>query len=171
MILERLIIFLIWFLIIVILISILFYNKLRVRDFYFSPNSSVADFPGDAIQYTATSDSYFTTRITNAGDLTFRPLYSDRNRYISGGLVLLTYSTAAREEYYRIRVMNGSVKLSEAIYRIDPKLCYNNVNFSVDKGEDRKITFEIQKVNNKTNKTIIGTPSGINLVKAWSYYY
>lgn len=171
MILDWLIIFLIWFLIIIIFISIIFYNRLRVRDFYFSQNSSVADFPGDAIQYTATTDSYYTTRITNPGDLTFRPLYSDRNRNISGGLVLLTYSTATAEGYYRIRVMNGSTKLSEAIYRIDPKLCYNNINFSVDKGENRKITFDIQKVDNKTNAVIAGAPTGINLVKAWSYYY
>lgn len=170
MILDWLILFLIWFILIVILISIIFYNRLRIRDFYFSPNSS-AVIPGDLIEYTATTDSYYTTRITNAGDLTFRPLYSDRNKYISGGLVLLTYSTETSEKYYRIRVMNGSTKLSEAVYRIDPKLCYNNINFSVEKGDDRKITFEIQKIDNKTNQVIAGVPSGIRLVKAWSYYY
>jgi len=141
-----------------------------VRDYYFSPNSANAT-PGDALAFTATTDSYFTTHITTAGDLTFRPLYSDRNRNISGGLVLLTYSTVNTEQYYRIRVMNGTEQLSEGVYRIDPNLCYNNINYSSDKGDDRKITFEIKQVDNKTNKVITGTPTDINLVKAWSYYY
>jgi len=129
----------------------------------------VADFPGDAIQYTATTDSYYTTRITNPGDLTFRPLYSDRNRSISGGLVILTHAT--KEEYYRIKVMNGSTQLSEGIYRIDPELSYNKINFSADKGENRQLTMQFQLVDNKTGKTKAGAPTGINLVKAWAYYY
>lgn len=171
MLFDWLIIFLIWFVLIILLISIVFYNRLRVRDFYFSPKSSSA-IPGDPIVFTTTTDSYYTTHITTAGDLTFRPLYSDRKRNISGGLVLLTYSIASTEEYYRIKVMNGTKQLSEGVYRIDPKLCYNNVNFSVDEGDDRKITFQIQKYDIKTQKST-GKPSTniIRLVKGWSYYY
>ena len=170
MLFDWLIIFLIWFILIILLISIIFYNRLRIRDYYFSSNSS-SETPGDVVVFTSTTDSYYTTHITTAGDLTFRPLYSDRNRSISGGLVLLTYSTSSTEQFYRIRVMNGSKQLSEGVYRIDPKLCYNNVNFSVDKGDDRKITFQIQKYDVKTQQVVSGAPSGIRLVKGWSYYY
>lgn len=168
---DWLIIFLIWFILIILLISIIFYNRLRVRDYYFSTNSS-DETPGDLIVFTPTTDSYNTTHITTEGDLTFTPLYVDRKRNISGGIVILTHSSATAEEFYRIRVMNGSKQLSEAVYRIDPGLCYNTLNFSVDKGDDRKLTFQIQKYEPKTQEAkleAIGT--NIRLVKASVYYY
>lgn len=166
---DWIILFLIWFILIILLISIIFYNRLRIRDYYFS-SSSVNGIPGDAITFTQSGDYYTTSTATS--DLVFRPLYSDRKRNISGGLVLLTYSTTNAEEYYRIKVVDSNNNmLSEGIYRIDPKLCYNNINFSIDKGDNRQISFQFQKVDNKTNKTVTGSPSQINLVKAWSYYY
>lgn len=164
---DWLIIFLIWFILIVLLISIIFYNRLRVRDYYFSNETN-----GDTITFTQNGD-YYTTAV-GANNIVFQPLYSDRNRSISGGLVLLTYSTTSAEEYYRIRVMDGTTQLSEGVYRIDPKLCYNNINFSSKKGDNRQITFEFQKYDRKTQKVVPGTPAAhadINLVKAWSYYY
>ena len=85
-----------------------------MRDYYFSPNSSGAT-PGDALAFTATTDSYFATHITTAGDLTFRPLYSDRNRNISGGLVLLTYSTVNTEKYYRNKAFLINYKYKPSI--------------------------------------------------------
>jgi hypothetical protein len=168
MVFDWLIIFLIWFILIVLLISIIFYNRLRVRDFYFSDNSAKAT-PGDVINFPQNGD-YYKMQI-GTDDLVFRPLYVDRKRSISGSLVLLTYSTATTEEYYRIRVMNGSKQLSEAVYRIQPKLCYNDINFSVDKGDDRQLTLQIQKYDRKTQKAVAGAPTGIRLVKGWSYYY
>jgi len=67
--------------------------------------------------------------------------------------------------------MNNNKQVSEGVYRIDPKLGYNTVNFSVEKGENRKLTFEIKQVDRKTNKVILDEPTNINLVKAWAYYY
>ena len=167
---DWLIIFLIWFILIILLISIIFYNRLRVRDFYFSDNAAKAT-AGDSITFTQDgSTGYYKTQLSSE-DIVFRPLYIDRNRNISGGLVILTYSTTNTEQFYRIRVMNGSKQLSEGVYRIDPKLCYNNINFSVDKGDDRKLTFQIQKYDVKKQEVVSGPPSGINLVKGWSYYY
>jgi len=162
MIFDWLIIFLIWFILIILLISIIFYNRLRVRDYYFSNETD-----GDAITFTQSGD-YYTTAI-GANKIAFQPLYSDRNRSISGGLVILTHAT--KEEYYRIKVMNGSTQLSEGIYRIDPELSYNKINFSADKGENRQLTMQFQLVDNKTGKTKAGAPTGIKLVKAWAYYY
>lgn len=161
---DTLIIFLIWFILLVLLISIIFYNRLRLRDYYFSNETN-----GDALTFTQNGDYYKTA--VGANNIVFQPLYGDRNRDISGGLVVLTYSTASTEEYYRIRVMDGTTQLSEGVYRIDPKLCYNNINFSAKKGDNRQISFEIQKYNRKTQEVVSGAPSGINLVKAFSYYY
>ena len=166
MLFDWLIIFLIWFILIVLLISIIFYNRLRVREFYFSENSAKAT-PGNPINFPQSGD-YYKMQI-GTDDLVFRPLYIDRKRNISGGLVLLTY--ADKEEYYRIRVMNGSKQVSQAVYRIQPKLCYNTINFSADKGDNRQLTLQIQTYDRKTQKAVTGAPTGINLVKAWSYYY
>jgi len=168
MLFDWLIIFLIWFILIILLISIVFYNRLRVRDFYLSDDSAKAT-PGTDITFHQSGD-YYKMRIAT-DDIVFRPLYVDRKRNISGSLVLLTYSTVTTEEYYRIRVMNGSKQVSEAVYRIQPKLCYNTINFSADKGDDRQLTLEIQKYDIKTQKAVAGAPTGIKLVKGWSYYY
>ena len=161
---DWLIIFLIWFILLVLLISIIFYNRLRVRDYYFSNETN-----GDALTFTQNGDYYKTA--VGANNIVFQPLYSDRNRDISGGLVVLTYSTASTEEYYRIKAMDGTKQLSEGVFRIDPKLCYNIINFSAKKGDNRQISFEIQKYDRKTQKVVSGAPTGINLVKAFSYYY
>jgi len=161
---DWLIIFLIWFILILLLISIVFYNRLRVREFYFSNKAE-----GESIIFSPSADKYYKTKIVDI-PISFSPLYIDRNRSISGSLVLLTYSDNP-EQYYKIRVMNHNKQVSEGVYRIDPKLGYNTVNFSVDKGENRNLTFEIKQVDRKTNKVITGLPTKINLVKAWAYYY
>ena len=156
----------IWFILIIILISIVFYNRLRVRDYYFSNEAG-----GDLMNFGAvTSEGYYPATVL-ANPLEFRPLYSDRNRKISGGLVILTNSTT--KKFYNIRVMYDSKQLSQGVYRIDPGLCYNNINFSVDKGDDRKLTLSFQECDPNTGLVKVDNtkPTGINLVKAWSYYY
>jgi len=162
---DWLIIFLIWFILILLLISIVFYNRLRVREFYSSNNAE-----GESIIFHPSADKYYNTKIGTT-PISFSPLYIDRNRSISGSLVLLTYSSNNTGQYYKIRVMNNNKQVSEGVYRIDPKLGYNTVNFSVEKGENRKLTFEIKQVDRKTNKVILDEPTNINLVKAWAYYY
>lgn len=158
---DWLIIFLIWLILIIILVSIIFYNRLRVRDYYFSNTTD-----GDTVTFTQNGD-YYSTAI-GGNDLAFKPLYKDRNRNISGGLVLLSSSTS--QEYYRIKVVNGTKKLSEGIYLVEPGLTYNTLNFSVDKGDNRALKFEAQKYNVKTQKVETGSPN-MKLVKAWAYYY
>ena len=151
---------------ILILISIAFYNRLRVRDYYFSNEKE-----GDALIFTAKPDDYHQLNVAASKPLTFLPLYTDRKRSIKGELVLLTFSKNTSSEFYRVKVMNGTDKLSEGIYRIDPRLCYNSINFSCPSGNKRELTIQIQKYDVKLQKPITGTPANINLVKAWSYYY
>jgi len=154
---------LIIFLYIIILLSILFYDRLRIRDYYFSNTAT-----GDAVTFTQTGD-YYTFEPQAGADLTFIPLQKDKKRKISGSLVLLT--NADSTGYYRIRVMNGTEQLSEGIYRIDQGLGYNSVNFTAPANDSRNLVIRIQKFDKNTNLGVAGQPTGIRLVKAWSYYY
>lgn len=168
--LEGLILFLLFFLLILIILSFIFYYRVKSREYY-SSNKTL----GDGITYTTTADNFHRLRVVGVGDgdgdLEFLPFYEDRKRKIRGKLVLSTYSSSASINHYRIRVMNGSEKLSEGIYEIKPNMDYNYINYKVKGNDNRKLTIEIQKYN-KTSKTADTTvPTGINIVRAYGYYY
>lgn len=170
--LEGLILFLLFFLLILIILSFIFYYRVKSREYY-SSNKTL----GDGITYTTTADNFHRLRVDGVGvgdgdgDLEFLPFYEDRKRKIRGKLVLSTYSSSASINHYRIRVMNGSEKLSEGIYEIKPNMDYNYINYKVKGNDNRKLTIEIQKYN-KTSKTADTTvPTGINIVRAYGYYY
>lgn len=147
---------------VLIILSIAFYDRVRVRDYYFSNTAT-----GDAVTFNATGDYY--DFVVNGTDLTFVPLYKDRKRKIRGSLVLLTNANST--DYYRIRVMNGSEQLSENVYRIDQGLGYNSINFTAPANDSRNLVLRIQRYNTSTQSASTVAPTGINLVKAWSYYY
>ena len=137
--LHGLILFLLFFLLFLILLSLIFYYRVKSREYYFINTTT-----GTNLGYTTTSDNFHRLQVGGA-DLEFLPFYEDRKRKIRGKLVLTTYSTSASTDYYRIRVMNGTDKLSEGIYEIKQNMDYNYINFKVDGKDNRKLTIEIQK--------------------------
>jgi hypothetical protein len=164
---DGLLIFLLFFIFFLILLSIVFYQRIRVRDYFLTNNPT-----GTAITFQPTTDNYFTIRTGPAApDLQFIPINEDRKRTIRGRLVLLTYTTNTTSEFYRIRVMDGTKKLSEAIYRIEPQMCYNSINFTAPRGDRRILTIDVQKYNPTTQNVINTAPTNINLVKAYGWYY
>jgi len=163
---DYLILFLLFFLLFLILLSLIFYNVIKTREYFFTNTTE-----GKALSYDTTSDNFHKLKETDVGVLEFLPFHIDRKRRIRGNLVLTTYSTNTETQYFKVRVMNGSDKLSEGIYEIKPKMDYNYINFRVDGKDDRKLTIDIQKYNKSTQKSDTSTPTGINLVKAYGYYY
>ena len=106
MFLDSLFFILIIVLFIIIIISIAFYGRVRVRTYYTSNVST-----GDNITFTPQSNGFFT--ISPLGNqLDFIPLQVDRNRKINGRLVLLVNSTNTSENFYKVRVMNGTSQVS-----------------------------------------------------------
>ena len=163
---DSLFFIIIWIILILLLIAIVAYGNVRVRTFYTSNASG-----GAALLFTASTNSYF--RIDTAANtpLRFLPLYQDRKSKIRGRIVILTNSSSTSVNYYRIRAMNGSTVLSEGVYKIEPNLDYNSVNFVAASGDNRQIQLEIQQYNNVTETVVAGAPTGLNLVQAYAWYY
>lgn len=162
--LDGLILFLLFFLLFVILLSLIFYYRVKSREYY-----SSNDTLGNTITYTAVDN--FHRLGVNGKDLEFLPFYEDRKRKIRGKLFLNTYSTNTSIRYYKIRIMNGSDKLSEGIYEIKPKMDYNYINFKVDGKDNRKLTIHVQNYNKSTQTTDTIQPTGLSILKAYGYYY
>lgn len=163
---DYLILFLLFFLLFLIILSIIFYNVIKTREYFFTSTTQ-----GDALSYDKTSDNFHKLKTNNTTILEFLPFYEDRKRRVRGNLVLTTYSTNTETQYFKIRVMNGSDRLSEGIYEIKPNMDYNYINFKVDAKDNRRLTIDVQKYNKTTQTADTTTPTGINIVKASGYYY
>ena len=163
---DSLFFIIIWIILILLLIAVIAYGNVRVRTFYRSNSSG-----GDPLSFTASTNSYF--RIDTGANipLRFLPLYQDRKSKIRGRIVILTNSSSTSVDYYRIRAMNGSTVLSEGVYKIEPNLVYNSVNFVVAPGDNRQIQLEIQRYNNATETVLTGQPTGLSIVQAYAWYY
>lgn len=162
---EYLISFLLFFLLFLIILSLIFYNVIKTREYFFTSTTQ-----GTALTYDTTPDNFHKLK-QDGNVLEFLPFYEDRKRRIRGNLVLTTYSTNTETQYFKIRVMNGSDRLSEGIYEIKPNMDYNYINFKVDAKENRKLTIDIQKYNKTTQTADTTLPTGLNIVKASGYYY
>ena len=162
--LYHLILFLLFFLLILILLSLIFYYRVKAREYYFTSTTT-----GSALTYDASGD--FHKLRVDGNLLEFLPFYEDRKRKVRGKLVLTTYSTNTESQFFKIKVMNGSEKLSEGTYEIKPRMDYNYINFKVDGKDNRRLTIDIQKYNRTTQQSDTTTPTGLNLVKAYGYYY
>ena len=165
MFLDSLFFILIIVLFIIIIISIAFYGRVRVRTYYTSNVST-----GDNITFTPQSNGFFT--ISPLGNqLDFIPLQVDRNRKINGRLVLLVNSTNTSENFYKVRVMNGTSQVSEGIYSINRNMSYMSINFEASASNNRTLSIQIQGYDPKTKQSITATPANLNLVQAYSWYY
>ena len=162
--LNGLILLLLFFLLFLILLSLIFYYRVKSREYYSSNNTL-----GDTITYPAVGN--FHRLGVNGNDLEFLPFYEDRKRKIRGKLFLNTYSTNSSIRYYKIKIMNGSENLSEGIYEIKPRMDYNFINFKVDGKDDRKLTIHVQNYNKTNQSTDTVQPVGLNILKAYGYYY
>lgn len=162
---DYLISFFLFFLLFLIILSLIFYNVIKTREYFFTSTTQ-----GDALTYDTTSDNFHKLK-QGENLLEFLPFYEDRKRRVRGNLVLTTYSTNTETQYFKIRVMNGSDRLSEGIYEIKPNMDYNYINFKVDAKDNRRLTIDVQKYNKTTQTADITAPTGLNIVKASGYYY
>lgn len=154
---------LLWVIIILLLISLIFYNNVRVRNYFFT---NTAD--GEGLTFNAATDNYYDVFYDTSKPLEFIPLYQDRKSTINGGLVLLTKGTV--EEFYQVRVMDGSNVLSTSLQKVRPGPSYIRMTFTAGSGNNRKLRLEVRKYDAKLQKFISGQPS-FNLISAWAYYY
>ena len=148
-----------------LLITIIFYNNVRVRKYFFT---NVSD--GDGLVFQQSTDNYYNVSYDNDNNkpLEFVPLYEDRKSKINGGLVLLTKGTV--EEFYQVKVMDGTDVLSTSLQKVRPGPSYMRMTFTSGSGDNRKLRIQVRKYDTKLQKFIVGDPS-FNLISAWAYYY
>ena len=170
--LDSLILFLLFFLLFLIFLSLIFYYRVKAREYYYTNTVT-----GDALVYTPTDNLYRLQAQPVAGgaaavaDLVFTPFYEDRKRTIRGRLVLTTNSSNTASQFFTVRVMDGPTQLSKGVYEIKPNIDSNYIYFKANPGDTRSLTVEIQKYNPKTQLTDFTRPTGLNLVHARGYYY
>lgn len=148
---------------ILLLIAIIFYNNVRVRKYFFTNEEE-----GVALDFDATTDNYYVLNRENNKPLDFIPLYQDRKSKIRGGLVLLTKGTV--EEFYQVKVMDGTDILSTSIQKVRPGPSYIRMTFTAGSGDNRKLRIQLRKYDTKLQRFVAGVPS-FNLISAWAYYY
>jgi len=163
--LDSLILFLLFFLLFLIFLSLLFYYRVKAREYY-STNVTT----GSTLSYIPTADGFHRLQNPDAGDLSFTPFYEDRKRTIRGRLVLTTNSTAA-SQFFTVRVMNGTTQLSKGVYEIKSNIDSNYIYFKAKPGDTRSMTVEIQNHDPKTQEPNNAEPTALSLVHARGYYY
>jgi len=154
---------LLWLILILLLISLIFYNNVRVRNYFFTNTAQ-----GDDLNFTLSTDNYYTVSYDTNKPLEFIPLYQDRKSTINGGLSLLTEGSV--DEFYQVRVMDGSKVLSTSLQKVRPGPSYMRMTYTSGSGNNRKLRIQLRKYDTKLQKFIAGQPS-FKLISAWAYYY
>ena len=146
-----------------LLITIIFYNNVRIRKYFFTNASE-----GDALHFNGVGDNYYSVSYDNNNTpIEFIPLYEDRKSKINGGLVLLTKGTV--EEFYQVKVMDGTDVLSTSLQKVRPGPSYMRMTFTSGSGDNRKLRIQVRKYDTKLQNFIAGEPS-FKLISAWAYY-
>ena len=157
--LDSLILFLLFFLLFLLFLSLIFYYRVKSRQYFFSNK-------GEPLTYVP-SDNFH--KLQNGdNDLTFIPFHEDHNRTIRGRIVLTTHSTDTASRLFTVKVMNGSNQLSKSVYRITEGVDSVPIYFSAPPGKDRTLTVDIQNYDPNVQDTT--APTELKLLSASAHY-